>query len=141
MAANGKRTGLEPTVLALVVCDSVHIDPITGKYVLLGTFTEIESPDFPFVFPKMAIYVALTDGRGRLSVTIRLVDVDEEREPLWSDTQEVDSDDPRKVTELAIEALDTPFEESGIYRLQLLISDVTIMERSIELRRSDPDEE
>ena len=42
----------------IVVCDHVHVDPITGKYVLLGTIAEIEAPEFPFVLPQMAVYVA-----------------------------------------------------------------------------------
>ena len=134
-------TGLEPVCLALVLCDYVHIDPITSRRSMLGAFYEIDSPRFPMVYPKMAVYVAVTDGRGKIPLTIRMIDVDESDEPIWSDTQDVNFEDPQRVKELVIEILNVPFQDAGIYRLQLLAGNATILERSVFLHETPAQEE
>jgi hypothetical protein len=136
-----EMTGLEPLGLALVLCDFVHVDPLSGRRTMLGTFSEIEATSFPVVYPRMAIFAAVTDGRGIMPITIRLLASDEEQTIIWSDTQEVEFDDPQRAYELDVEVLDTPFENPGIFRLQLLVAEAIIMERSIVLFEADSQEE
>ena len=63
----------------------------------------------------MSVYAALTDGRGRIPITIRLIDVDDQLPPIWADTQDVDFSNPRRVKEIAIEILDTPFKHTAFF--------------------------
>ena len=109
MAETSGPTGLEPVALALILCDYVHIDPATGRRTILGTFYALEAASFPTTYPKMAVYAALTDGRGRIPITIRLVDVDELGPPLWEDTEDVEFGDPHLVEEISTEVLDATF--------------------------------
>ena len=66
-------TGLEPTCLAFVLCEYVHVDSLTSRRTLLGTIKDLWSKSFPAESPKFYVYVALTDGRGSQRISIRLI--------------------------------------------------------------------
>ena len=122
-----------PYTLAMVVCDQIYSDPATGKSSLLGTFTSVAAPSFPAIHPTMAIYVALTDGRGKCPLRIQLVDVDEEREPIFILKGEIEFADPRAVFEIPFQTPAFQFPEPGEYRLQLFCGTEPLMERRILL--------
>jgi hypothetical protein len=71
-----------PEVLTLVIADVVHRDWDTGKFSILGTRSSIGSGVFPFECPKLAVYASMIDGRGDTPLQLRLIDVDEERQPV-----------------------------------------------------------
>ncbi|HEX3019047.1 MAG TPA: hypothetical protein VHP36_02040 [Chitinispirillaceae bacterium] len=52
---------MKPIVLAMVICDNYYRDAHTGKSILSGTFSSINSPAFPSKHGNCAVYVALTD--------------------------------------------------------------------------------
>ena len=59
-----KRTGLEPELLAFLLCDDVIHDSVTGKRSIIGTFSTVYLEKVPGVYHRFAMYVALTEGRG-----------------------------------------------------------------------------
>ena len=118
-----------PYPLAMVICDSIWHDRGTGKRFLLGCFSTIHATDFPATHPVMAVYVAITNGRGAVPFKIQLVDADEEREPLWIAEAEIEFTDPRSVVELEFVMKGVTFPEPGEYRFQLFASGQWNMER------------
>jgi hypothetical protein len=64
---------MKPIVLAMIVCDYYYRDVHTGKSVLAGTFSSINSPTFPSKHGNCAIYIALTDvaKKGQLQLVFR----------------------------------------------------------------------
>ena len=64
---------VKPIVLAMIVCDHYYRDVHTGKSVLAGTFSSINSPTFPTKHGNCAIYLALTDvaSQGTLQLEFR----------------------------------------------------------------------
>lgn len=122
---------LLPYPLALVVCDHVWRDPSTGKMTILGTFSSIGGFDLPVVHPRIAVYAALTDGKGRIRIKLRLIDCDEDGEPVFEQELECQIPDPRMVVELAFIANELKFPSFGEYRLQLYFNDEFAMERRI----------
>ena len=120
-----------PYPIAMVVCDSIHRDPGTGKAFILGCFSVIHAKQFPATHQKMGLYVSITNGRGDVPVRVALVDADEEREPILSLEQVVEFDDPRLVAELTFEMHGVTFPEPGEYRFQLFALDEFIMEQRI----------
>lgn len=79
----------------------------------------------------MALYVSITNGRGKLPVKVQLVDANEERDPIWSIEQEADFPDPRIVMEMYFQMPEITFPEPGEYRFQLFASNEFLMERRI----------
>ena len=120
-----------PYALALVVCDAIWRDPGTGKRTILGCFSAILAKEFPTKHPLMSVYAAITDGRGKVPVALRLVDVDEERDPVFELKGEVKFDDPRIVAEIDFAAANVVIPGPGEYRLQLMSGANLLMERRI----------
>lgn len=131
-----------PMALAMIVCDAVWVGPATGKSTILGTFALILGYEFPVTVATMAVYLALTDARGRARLRLRLVDVDEEREPAFETELDQDFPDPIEVIELAVVLENTTFPAPGEYRLQLFAADEFVIERRILVQEygKEPDE-
>src|SRR5438876_2374185 len=110
---------MAPLALAMVISDAVWRDPATGKATILGTFGSIDGSEFPLVFPQMAVYLALTDARGRIPFKLVVTDADEEREPVFVSEFDVDFPDPIEVLELVSEIGEISFPLPGEYRVQL----------------------
>lgn len=62
---------------------------------------------------------------------IRIIDVDEEKEPLFSQDGELEGNDPIGIIEMIIPIIQVTFPEVGEYRLQILADDEMISERRI----------
>lgn len=120
-----------PYPLAMVVCDGFWRDPYTGKHTLIGTFSAIGGSTFPLVHTVLSVYISLTDGRGKTPLRLQLVDVNEEQEPIFELTQEVDFVDARMICEICFQAVGVTFPRPGEYRLKLFADQEFIIERWI----------
>jgi hypothetical protein len=129
----GQKRAVAPYALALVVCDAIYLDPATGKRTLLGCFSTIGAPEFPATHPMLAVYAAVTDAHGTVPLTLRLVDADEGREPVFEVTNEISCPDPRTVVEINFAVGNLRFPAPGEYRLQLLSGGMPLLERRILL--------
>ena len=129
----------EPYTLAMIICDAIHRDPATRKCYLLGTFSSIAATKFPTQHPQMAVYVALTDGRGKTLLTIRLVSVDEDH-ILGEVKMEVEFADPRIVLDFTLTIANVTFPEPGEYRLQLFAGTTLLLERRLVVLQAGGEE-
>lgn len=68
----GKRTTPTLTSVAVVLCDDLYRDELTGKMVLVGTFNSVNAPTIPYTLNRMAILVTLTGGHGDYNVSISI---------------------------------------------------------------------
>lgn len=122
---------LTPYPLAMVICDGFWRDPYTGKFTLIGTFSALGGHPFPLTHPVLSVYVALTDGNGKMPVRLELSDVDESRDPILLEETEIQFTDRRTVHELAFSAGGLVFPLPGEYRLKLFANNEFIIERRI----------
>jgi hypothetical protein len=120
-----------PYPLAMIVCDMIWRDPGTGKWTLLGCFTGITARAFPCVQPIMAVFISLTDGRGPTPIKLRLIDADEEEEPLIEVEAQVEFSDPRMVADVQMHFQGVSFPKAGEYRFQLSSGSTPLLERRI----------
>ena len=122
-----------PSALALVVCDQILNEPGTGKFTLVGLFSTILAGAFPCVHPRMAIYLALTDGYGASRVRLRLIDGATEAVEIWSGQLDLNFTDPRAVNETYLMSGPLTFPQAGEYRLRVEGPSGIIMERRIQV--------
>ena len=108
-----------PLVLALVLADNGHLDPVSDKYYILGIISGIRAASFPTEPADLCVYAALTEGRGKTGISIRLIDTDEAEEPVCSADEEVEFETPLSVIEPMVIMEEIEFPEPGVYRLQL----------------------
>ena len=125
----------KPHVLAMIVCDQVIIDIHTGKQSIIGSFAVVNAASFPANYPQMAVYVALTDGRGVTPLTLRLVDVDEGQEPVVERKLNIQFRDPRQICEMHSVFHNLVFRVPGEYRFQILCEGELLMERRLLVRQ------
>lgn len=137
-AHSGTPARIAPLTLALVICDGCWRDPYTGKYTLIGTFSTITGEAFPLTHPILTVYIALTDGLGRVPIRLQLVDVNEEEEPLFVQEGQLEFPDPRVVCELVFVAEGLQFPHPGEYRLQLFAHQEFLLERRILVLGTQP---
>ena len=115
----------------MVLADAIHRDLATNKNYIHGTFHALVAPSFPWAYPAMVIYVALTDGHGNTRLSLRLVDVDESRPPIFEAETVVNFPDPLTVLEVVFPLSNATFPEPGEYRVQLFGADAPLLERRL----------
>jgi len=120
-----------PVVLAMVLCDAIHQDPATRKCTLLGTFSAINVRKFPATHRQLAVHVALTEGRGKTRIRLRLIHSDNTETEVFSREGTIEFADPRVVAELNFTINNIVFESSGEYRLQVFGNDELLKERRL----------
>lgn len=123
-----------PYATAVILCDAVHRDPVTGKNTLLGTFSTITSRRFPATHAAMCAYVVLTDGVGRSDLALRIDAADETSPPIAEAQFDVDFDDPRQTFEIVVRFADVGVSKPGEYRVVLSCGDEVLLERRLMAR-------
>ena len=83
----------------------------------------------------MCVYAVLTDGHGVVPVTVRMIDVDEEKQPVFEVKAEASFPDPTIVCEVCLGVQNVTLPDAGEYRLQLMAGPSLLMERRILVRR------
>jgi hypothetical protein len=106
-------------VQALVVCDALHEDPVTGKWYLLETFSRINAFGFPLTIPAMAVCASVTDGEGVQTLSQRLVDESGDEIAVADQDHELSFSDVLAEFDLYFSFTNLVFYGPGIYRLQL----------------------
>jgi len=136
MAARKKRTPPPPKALSFLVCDYIHRDTSTGKATLIGCFANLFTPSFPIKVPMMAVYAVVTNGHGKVPIRVKIVDAEEELEPINDSVFEVEFTDPRMTAEVVGFLTDVTFPKPGEYRLQLYAWNECLVERKIQVSQS-----
>ena len=116
----------KPQLLAWLTCDSIYVEPVTGKQSLLGIFTKIKARKFPFSHPKMVWFISLTDcptGEHILKISIGLP-MDPAREIL---SRPFKSGNPAQRITLINEIHNLKFEQPGNHSVVIDIDDEPIL--------------
>jgi hypothetical protein len=105
---------MDPSCLAIVLCDYVIEDKATNNKSLIGLFNRIHAAKFPCSHPRMVIYVSITDGRGNTALEVFLERARDRREVFKAHGQ-VEFREPNHVIDLVFDLRGVVFEESGAY--------------------------
>jgi uncharacterized protein DUF6941 len=122
-----------PDVLAMVLADAVLHDVGSGKFYINGTYSVIFANDFPVLYPLIVVYLAVTNGHGRTPIKVKLVDVDETREPIFENEGVLEFSDPLQVLETVFAVRGVRFPEPGEYRLQIFGAGQYLRERRLQV--------
>ncbi|MBI4719223.1 MAG: hypothetical protein HY763_15605 [Planctomycetes bacterium] len=127
-----------PDVLALIVCDQIITDRLTGKQSLIGMFSNVHARGFPATHAQLCVFVALTDGHGETDLLIRIVDSNDARPPIVEGKGRVLFKDPRAIANLALQFHGLTFPEPGEYRVQLYAAGALLREARLMLNVFQP---
>lgn len=118
-----------PTVCALLTCSAVLQDDTSQRVTLYGTCAGYAARRYPAAMPPLCVYVAITDGRGTVPLTVRLVDGADETVLYSRDLPRATFRSPLETKELAIEVPNLTLPAPGTYRWQVLCGAEVIHER------------
>lgn len=124
-----------PELLALLTADDVYQEPRTGKHTILGTYNHIYAPSFPWTQAVLVVFLALTDGQGRIQLKLRLIDKEEARPPVLQSEASVMFASPLKVVEIPFFGTSLVFPEPGEYRLQVYAASELLGEKRLVILR------
>jgi hypothetical protein len=123
-----------PDVIAMLFADDVHRDFGNGKFFLIGSYSALGVPFFPWKQQALLIYLAFTDAEGHFPLRLRITDgkgqvIKEHEANLYLSLR-------HNVPERAFVLVDVNFPEPGEYRVQLFTKDLLLRERGLRLMRS-----
>ncbi len=121
-----------PHVLAMIICDVVIDDRISGKKSLVGLFDAIATTALPCTVNELHVFLVLTDGYGTLKARMRCVRASTDEE-LFSTVQEVKFPDPLAVLEINLGFCGCDFPEAGEYRFQFFADQTLLCERKFHV--------
>jgi hypothetical protein len=97
----------------------------------------VNASRFPVRSPNLCIYTEVTGGHGVTPLSVRIVDVDEKREPVVKLDLEVNLEDPLAVTQVVFGMPRLVFPEPGDYRIQALSGGSRLLEKRLILREAE----
>jgi hypothetical protein len=121
----------------MIICDYYYRDAHTGKSILAGTFSSINSPTFPSKHGNCAVYLAITDVAR--DGELQLIFKKEQGEfsmplPPW---KVKNPGDRRTVVEIGGNINGLPLPEEGDYEFSVLWDSVEIFSRRLRATKID----
>ncbi|HVM60572.1 MAG TPA: hypothetical protein VMV72_06860 [Verrucomicrobiae bacterium] len=126
-----------PIGLAIVICDQIIEDKLTGKRSLIGIFNQIVAQSFPYRHPQLCVYVSLTDGRGQCAARLRVIH-DESSVVVAEVNGQIQFPDAHAVVELNFGLVGLTFPEPGVYSIEFYCDDALLLERRFHVVHLKP---
>ena len=127
-----------PTLQALILADLVHRDRETLKTTILGTFNELQSPDFPSTMDQLTYaFMQLTNVRGRVDIALRYVDLSDNKVLLECQGITISGRDPLATVEFAIQIPPYPMPHEGVYVFEVCANDDVIGAKRIRVTKRE----
>ena len=123
----------KPMGLALVVCDQIMTEVISGKHTLVGVSNNLFATRFPCHHPALCVFALLSNGQGRMKVVLRCVHAESGHEVVRLD-EIATFQDPNQVIELKFVMRNLQFPEAGIYSVELTCDSEHVIESRLTIR-------
>ena len=126
---------LIPTVVALLLCDTVIIEEGTGKKSLIGVFDRFNFPEFPAQVQGFSFYARLTDVEGNYTFRIDVTDLEFDKVILSIDSSEALTPENVRYMDLVLTMPPVKFPRPGNYEFQLYANRVYIGREVVIVRK------
>jgi hypothetical protein len=116
----------KPQLLAWLTCDAAHVDPSSGKYTILGVFSNIKAHRFPVTHPLMVWFLTLTDvapGQHKMRISMGMNPT--QMQPLLE--RPFESQSPLHRINLINEIRNLSFPQAGDYSIMIEIDDEPLL--------------
>lgn len=112
-----------PSVLAILICDTIIVDALTQKKTLVGLFDQVWSASFPTA-QRLGLYARLVDMDGEYKFIIRMVSLSDGESIIgFVETEVVKCLDRLGIIDLALNLPPVLFQRAGLYEFQLYAND------------------
>jgi hypothetical protein len=124
-----------PAVKAILICDQIIHEYGTNKKSLIGIFEDIHLTAFPHSYPRIAVYVNLTDAHGKYALELRLVSSVDNTIIGSGKTPEVEIDNPLRTCEFALQIQNLVFRHPGVYEFQVFANNELVATKAFNVKR------
>jgi hypothetical protein len=123
-------------LLAFLIADHVYCDQGSNKYVIAGTFHQLNVSAFPAIFHKtVGVYIKLASFTGSTGLEIVFEEQATGEVLLRTRALEITNDDPHRPVELALEVPPLPLPRPGRYAFKLLVGSHVVGNAAIDVRQ------
>jgi len=123
-----------PAVKAILICDQVIHEAGSNRKSLIGIFEEIHLAKFPAHYPRIAVYVNLTDANGEYVLEMRLQSEDG-TEVGRGTTPKMRIENPLATCEFALQISNLVFPGPGQYEFQIFANDAFLASKAFRVRQ------
>jgi len=111
---------IKPIIQALLLADHVYFDAESGKCIIAGSYNGFCVRTVPGIHNKPSVmYLCLTEVRGKTDITLRYVDLSNNKVLLEYGPLAVESDDPMEVLEMTVQVPEIPIPRYGTYAFEV----------------------
>ena len=110
---------IKPEFLSLAICETVIEDKRTGNKSVINIFDQISVPRFPYLFPRLTVFAALSGLHGDVQLRVRLVRLEDDRDVVSGEGMVHATADPLRVVDLVFALQNVPLEKAGAYAVEL----------------------
>ena len=125
----------QPILLSAIACDRVIFDRVSGMPSVINIIQNINAAKYPARHSQLVFFCELTNGHGKTTIDIKLVDVQEDERVVSQQQGGVEFKDVRQVVTLAMNLQGLVFPHPGEYRFQLFAAKILLGERKIVCRQ------
>ena len=123
-----------PSVKAILICDYIIHEVGSNKKSLIGIFEDIHISRFPCRYPRIAVYVNLTDAHGSYELELRLVNSEDQALVGSGRAPAVEIDSPLRTCEFALQIQNLVFQKAGPYEFQIYANGKLIATKLFRVR-------
>ncbi len=127
-------SSVKPILLAFVLCDQIIREMGTNKLSLIGTFNGIFANNFPCTHPALSVYIAITEGRGKVPCKLRMTSLSNDQ-IIFELPGQIDFVGPTHVGELVFQLQQIRFEEPGVYAVEFLAGGEVLGSRKLNAQK------
>lgn len=118
----------KPIPLAMIICDAVIEDRITGKKSIIGIFNNIATHKFPCQHPTINVFFTLIEGIGKYEGCLRCIKLDT-NEVIMSLSGPIPFPNRLATVEFNFELKNVTFPTEGQYVFELLCDNQPVISR------------
>jgi uncharacterized protein DUF6941 len=123
-----------PRVHVMVLCNDIVPVPGEGNvYNLLGVRTEIQAQAFPYIHPRLCVYLQVTGHEGTVSGVVVAVNARTDEELFHGPLPPITLQGPLFVVSTHVRVRDCEFPEPGLYYFQVYFEQKLLGERPLRL--------
>jgi hypothetical protein len=129
-----------PVCLSMLICDEIYEDPLTHRRTLLGVMSILPSATVPFVYRPLAVHFSLIQLNGTHHFRL-VIEHEASREVIFQTPpggEMLSCDDPNQQIDGNLAIGPTRFPHAGFYRFTLLIDEVPVAQRRLEVQIPSP---
>lgn len=128
-----------PIVRYMILCEDWSAEserPLRANiFGLLSSITSLDDAGYPFYYPEICVFLALTEVRGPAAMRIDCFSEDARRPVFGTPTRTwTFANDPLEIVGIVFRIRDCVFPQEGIYSFRFWYNDSMIQERPLRLR-------